>query len=273
MPVYYKINSNTPYIVSEFKFTGSTLEKIDLFYKIKKESENIYKGKIDNNLIFQSNFKQDIVKYLKERKFLQTLYITESYSPSDYQFPKCCWLADSLLTGSFDNPLSIHYNPRIQQNVVHPGQSRSYISRLFQKEKIDCLYFNTSGVKFPWMKSLVPVSKDELTKLNFYIFSLAADHGSLIPHVYFGNQEDTFQHVFKYHNLIKSRLSNMQFRIKSNVVIDPLEYWTTSDPNTHIEIYIKDVNNDDDVVRACILAILGKPYVSETLKVTINPLR
>jgi len=272
MPVYYEINPNVPYVTSEFKFTGGKLEKIELFYKIKKESENIYKGTISNNILFQSDFKRDIVNYFKGQKFLKSLDITKSYHPSDYQFPKCCWLADSILENGFDNPLSIHYNPRIKQNVVHPGQSRQYMCQLFQKEKIDCLYFNTGGVKFSWMKDFVPVVKEELLKINFHLFSLTADHGSMIPHIYFGDQKDTYRKVFEYHDLVKSRLSDTRFRINSNILINPLSPWTTSDTNAHIEIYIKDVNNDNDVVKACILSVLGKPYRSDTLEIKINPL-
>lgn len=272
MATYYRITPDAPYISSEFKFAGGNQEKINLFYNVKKDSENIYSGKIDTSLMFRYNFKKDIVSYFKDRKFLQTFHHTESYHPSEYQFPKCCWLADDILNAGFNAPLSIHYNPRIQHNVVHPGQSRSYISQLFRKDKIDCLYFNTSGVRFSWMKEFTSVSQEELLKINFKLFSLAADHGSLIPHIYFGNKEETYQWVFKYHALARSRLSDMRFRINSNVLIDPLEYWTTSKPDAPIEIYIKDASNDDDVVRACILAVLGRPYKSDTLEVKINPL-
>jgi hypothetical protein len=116
------------------------------------------------------------------------------------------------------------------------------------------------------------VEKSQLEELKPTHFSLAADHGSLIPHVFFGNQTNTLTEVFDYHNLIKDRLSDVKFRIKSNLLINPLEHWTTNDNSAHIEIYIKNTRDPDDVARACILSVLGKPYKSDTLEVRVNPL-
>jgi hypothetical protein len=120
------------------------------------------------------------------------------------------------------------------------------------------------------MKHFSILEKSQLLDLKLEHFKLGADHGALIPQLFFGSQTDTLADVFKYHEFIKGRLSNMKFRIKSNVLIYPLEYWTTSDDNAHIEISIKDPRVEEDVVRACILAVLGKPYKSDTLEVKVN---
>lgn len=268
MPVYYEIKPKTFYLGSELNIDNS--ESVDLFYRAKKNIENLYTGTINTNLIAKYNFIDDITAYLRNRTFLKTFHPSESYPPNDYQFPKCCWLADSILTEGLKTPLSIHYNPRLQKNIVHPGQTRSYIAQLLQTDGVPCLYFNTSGVYFSWMRKFSIVEKSQLIDLNPSHFSLAADHGALIPHVFFGNQQDTLEQVFKYHTFIRDRLSNMKFRIKSNVLIAPLEYWTTNNDSAHIEIFIKDTEDVDDVARACIMSVLGKPYKSDTLEVKIN---
>jgi hypothetical protein len=268
MPVYYEILPDTPYLGSELNIGNA--DSIELFYKAKKNSENLYIGNIKTQLLNKYNFISDITSYFRDRKFLQVLHLGEGYSTSEYQFPKCCWLAESIIADGLTNPLSVHYNPRLKKNIVHPGQTRSYIAHLFGTDSLPCLYFNTSGVKFSLMKNFSIVEKSQLLDLNPSHFSLAADHGALIPHLFFGNQSNTLTEVFKYHTFIKNRLSDMKFRIKSNVPIYPLEYWTTTDNDAHVEISIKDTRVDDDVVRACILAVLGKPYKSNTLEVKIN---
>lgn len=268
MPVYYKILPDTPYLGSELNIDNA--DSIELFYKAKKSAENLYSGYIKTNLLAKYNFIGDITAYFRDRKFLQTFHPSESCSPNEYQFAKCCWLASSIVTDGLTNPLSVHYNPRLQKHVVHPGQTRSYIAHLFQTDTVPCLYFNTSGVKFSWMKYFSIVEKPQLITLNPSHFSLAADHGALIPHLFFGNQTNTLTEVFKYHAFIRDRLSDMKFCIKSNVPIYPLEYWTTSDNTAPIEIFIKDPRISDDVVRACILSVLGRPYKSDTLEVKIN---
>jgi hypothetical protein len=122
------------------------------------------------------------------------------------------------------------------------------------------------------MKTFNIVSQDQLQDLNYSAFTITPDHGAVIPQIFFGNHQDAMVEIIKYHNFIKDRLSDMKFRIKSNVPIYPLEYWTTSDSDAPIEIFIKDTRISDDVVRACIMAVLGKPYKSDTLEVKINPL-
>jgi hypothetical protein len=270
MPIYYEIPQSTLYLGSELNIDNA--DSIDLFYKVKKRTEHIYSGTFKTDLMAKYNFIDDIYSYLRNKKFLQTYHLTQRYSPSEYQFPKCCWLASSILAEGLKSPLSIHYNPRLQKHVVHPGQTRSYIAQLFQTDSVRCLYFNTSGVQFPWMKDFFIVEKSQLEELKPSHFSLAADHGALIPHVFFGNQNNTLTEVFKYHDFIRNRLSNMQFRIKSNLLITPLEHWTTNDDSAHIEIFIKNTRDADDVARACILAVLGRPYKSNTLEVKVNPL-
>jgi hypothetical protein len=266
MPPHYKIASNNPYIFSEFKLNSN--ESIDLFYQLKKDIEYIFYGKVDNLLLFRYNFLSDITAYLKEKKFLQPLHQSSS---NERQFAKCCWLADSIIDNGIIDPVSIHYNPRMQQHIVHPGQSRIYISQLFRPEAINCLYFNTSGVRFSWMKKFVTVNKESLIEMHPSYVTVSADHGSIIPHIYFGNQPNTLNSVLKYHDMIKHRLSDKNFQIKSNIKIDPLEHWLTDSDTAPIEITIKTKKfSDDDVVRACILAVLGRPWTSDTLEVKIN---
>jgi hypothetical protein len=263
-----KIEPTTLYVSSRLPIDNN--ESIALFFKLKKDTEHLYTGVSDASNLVKYNFSDSIIRYLRDRKFLQRLHHSEIYHPNDYQFPKCCWLTDSILTNGLNDPLSVHYNPRLQKNVVHPGQSRSYVSSLFQSGPANFLYFNTTGIKFPWMKPFKIVSQDQLQDLKFSAFTLTPDHGSIIPQIFFGNYQKTMTELIKYHDFITNRLSDMKFRIKSNVLIYPLEYWTTNADSAHIEIFIKDAKVDDDVVRACILSVLGRSYKSDTLEVKIN---
>jgi hypothetical protein len=267
LPHYKKIPT-TPYINSGLNINA--VDSIELFYKAKKNVENLYTGYIKTSLLYKYDLIHDITEYLRDRRFLQTFHPTEFYSTSEYLFPKCCWLADSIIKNGVVNPLSVHYNPRIQQHVSHPGQTRSYIAHLFQPDTVNCVYFNTNGVKFSWMKHFSILEKSQLLDLKLEHFKLGTDHGALIPQLFFGNRSETLTNIFEYHAFIKNRLSDMKFRIKSNVPIYPLEYWTTSDNTAPIEISIKNTRDPDDVVRACILSVLGKPYKSNTLEVKIN---
>lgn len=244
-------------------------ESIELFFKLKKSTEHLYAGIGDTTNIFKYDFSGSIIKYFRNRIFLQPFYIDEQPSPDIYQFPKCCWLTESILSQGMVHPLSVHYNPRIKKNVVHPGQSRSYILNLFQPGPANFLYFNTTGIRFPWMKTFNVLSQDQLQDLKFSTVTITPDHGAVIPQILFGNYQNTMANVIKYHSFIRDRLSSMKFRIKSNTLIYPLEYWTT-DKDAPIEIFIKDTRIEDDVARACILAVLGKPYKSDTLEVKIN---
>jgi hypothetical protein len=271
MPIYYKIDPASRFIKSDFKFKQGNLEKIDLFYKLKKDSENLYKGFINDSFYSKNSFTKDISTYLQQRKFLQDFSIENPPLPHEYRFPKCCWLADNLLSNGFENPLVAHYNPRLREHVVHPGAGRIVISQLFQTTPIECLYFNTGGIQFDWLDRFTILDKDQLLQINFSLFSLVADHGSMIPHIYFKNQIENYENIFRYHKFVKSRLADPKFQIKSNMNIEPLNHWLTDLNYAPIEIVVKTKKcSDDDIMRSCILAVLGRAWDSDTLEVKIN---
>jgi hypothetical protein len=269
MTAYYKLSPDVRFLIPEINLPDN-INCVDFFYNVKRTDENIFLGEISSKDYARADLSKHLIAHLRDRNFLKPFYPNIDVHPSEYHFSKCCWLADSILAGKMEDPVCVHYNPRIQENVVHPGQTRSYIAQLFSPEKIQCLYFNTSGVKLKVMKNFKVVEKHDFLKLRASHMLLSADHGSIIPHIYFSNQKNTLEHVSKYHNMIKERLRSLNFRIKSNLPIFPLEYWTTTDSTAPIEIYISDVKNTDDVIRACMLSILGRSYKSDTLEVKIN---
>jgi hypothetical protein len=245
--------------------------RIEFFYQYKKPDEELYIGEIDT-----SNLELMPVSYIMSRinyYFLRKQYLDESV-PDDITkrlLPKICWLTDSLFKTGFEHPIAVHYNPRIQKNVIHPGSIRGVVIRLFQNNSnVKCLYFNTGGVKFDYVDSLQVFTKEELLKHKDNIeIELVADHGSIIPHI---NLDVTSvkKNVSKWHDFVYRRLTSPSFSIFCNKDIEILKPWYASKEDAKIEIDIhSNTENWDDIVCKCVvLSILGKSYESEAFSIT-----
>ena len=254
---------------------NSVQKNIDFFYSYKRSSEYLYRGEIgkDHLLLKPSgSLLYEITPFLIN--FEEYFQVIDIHERSRRILPKICWLADSFFKNGLANPICVHYNPRIQQNVIHPGGIRNHIIKLFYNlPTVDCFYFNTGGVKFDFMKSLQNVTSDKLLSYKETMYmNLVADHCSIIPHINL-DPWSVNTNVEKWTEFVYRRLSNPYFKIYSNRPITHMEPWTTANDDHAIEITINASVNEshpawNDIVCKCIiLSIIGKSYESDLLTV------
>ena len=245
-----------------------TEERVDFFHKYKRKTENLYIGNIHaKHLALRTS--SDVIPRINDY-FLQEQFLDENV-PNDITkrlLPKICWLTDSFFKTGFTHPLLVHYNPRIQQNVIHPGSIRSIVIRLFHHTSdINCMYFNTGGVNFDFMKSLRILTRDELLSYkNTIEIEMVADHGSIIPHI----NLDIWAvktNIKRWQEFVYRRLISPTFSIFCNQDIKILRPWRVAKAeDANIEIII-DTVDDDSICKAVILSIIGKSYSSPSLTV------
>lgn len=240
---------------------GRQEDLVSLFTKFKSSDENLYLGLVDSKYLNFSSIDEiynDIEKYFK--KEIDIEHHSTPYAIEFKNFVKLCWLTDVYLNEGIRNPLGVHYNPRINKNVIHPGSIRQAVYNLFHTGPINIIYFNTSGIQFSWMNEMQIV---ELSEIDCHV-AIVPDHGSLIPHL---NYEPHLiqDNVPIYHNRIRQRFSK-DFKIRSNISIKALQRWKTSLTPT-VELTFKDNYDIKDVVRAVILVSLGYEYSSDNFKI------
>ena len=249
---------------------GQQHERLDLFFKYKRVSEDIYIGSISKqeNLLFEGlgEVKRQFNQYFKEN-----LYVQPADASTDLSiklFPKMCWLTNSYYNTGFRHPVCIHYNPRIAKNVMHPGSTRNYIINLFHNlNDINCLYYNTSGVQFEFMKQMTKMTRKDFDNCPNLHFNLVMDHCSMIPHVNLDGLS-VKDNIPVWQEIVRKRLTDPAFKIYINNHIEELSRFTTNNlQEAIVKIWIKDPTNKEDIVRACILAVIGQSYKSNSLTV------
>ena len=270
----YIIRPGTEFNLESIPISG-TDNRIDFFYQYKRSTENLYLGSIDKKhlLLKRSNdLLSSIESYITSGQHA-TKDIGDTFGKR--LFPKVCWLADSFLKNGFRYPVSAHYNPRLQTNVIHPGSVRNHIIKLFHQEStVKCLYFNTGGVEFKYIDSLKIFTKEDLSKYKDVMhLELVADHTSIIPHINL-NPYSVEPNIVKWQEFIHHRLISPTFSItiNDNKKINILSSWCVNS-NANIEITIGNVIQDDltDVIcKAIILAVLGKSCETPELTVKHN---
>lgn len=247
---------------------SSNEECVELFRKYKKESENIYVGKIPKSEIFLSTHTQiykDIENYFLKQLHHEPAIVDNKFDPYLKKFVKLCWLSDEYLKDGFKNPIGLHYSPRLSKNIVHPGASRQQVLSLFCDTDIDCIYFNTGGKQYYWMEALKQIDISEFCKDGAYI-TIVPDHGSLIPHMHL-NQESIFDNVILYQQIIQKRLTD--FRVTTNVEIPFLKPWLNSN-NPNVLIEFNEHYTKGDMCKAIILALLSKNHETNGFKLTCD---
>jgi hypothetical protein len=250
-------------------------QNVDCFYKYKRSYENLYIGNINKEHLLlkpSHGLLNEIKPFLvNHKRYLRVIDVNDR--PRRI-LPKICWLTDSFFKNKLEHPVCVHYNPRIQQNVIHPGAIRIHVLTLFQEtEAVNCFYFNTGGVHFDFMESLKILDQDELLKLqkNMQVV-LMADHGSIIPHVNLDPQSND-PAITRWTEFICKRLADPNFKISTNYPIVNLLPWTTENNDSTVEIRLDDSVNElhpqwEDIVCKCIiLSIIGKPYKSPLLNI------
>lgn len=265
----YSIPAQTSFHRESIPVFGSA-ERIDFFYKYKRPTENLYIGELDTHHLMVSDSNSllnSISKYFDNQLYL--FEKLENYSDNKL-FPKICWLVDSFLKKGLTHPIAVHYNPRIQRNVIHPGSIRAHVIKLFQKKTtVNCLYFNTGGVEFDFLKSMQIVDQHKmLSSTDNMEIELVADHGSIIPHINF-DAVVVKPTVISWQYFIYRRLLSSSFTVYSN--IDILKPWYCDESNSNIQIYIKNESLITDwpslICKAIILAMVGQSYESDILTV------
>lgn len=267
----YTLSNTSPFDLNGIPVYG-TDERIDFFYKYKRPQENLYIGNInkDNLLIRNDNgLYNSIIRYLNNKQFLKENILNDFDIRT---FPKVCWLANSFIEQGFKFPVSVHYNPRIQQNVIHPGTIRHQVIKLFQQTpEVSCLYFNTGGVEFDFMKELRIFQKSELlTYSDSMEIEMVADHCSIIPHINL-DVKSVIPNITKWQEFIYRRLLSSTFSIFCNKDIEMLRPWMVSEENADIHIHIGELQKGETMAdlecKSIILSIIGKPYQSKSLTV------
>jgi hypothetical protein len=270
LPYPFKINPEVPFHLESLPVFG-TEERIDFFYKYTRASENLYIGNVAKSelLLNDVEWLADSIKdYISNKHFFNPDIVTNF---EKRLLPKICWLTDSFFKKGFIHPICVHYNPRIQHNVVHPGSVRNCVIKLFQETPlVNCLYFNTGGVAPTFIDQLTPVHKDYLMSFKDTIeIELVADHGSIIPHINL-DTSPTKTSIMQWQEFIYRRLTSPTFKVWTNHQIDPLENWYASKEDANIEIIInrdQPVDMNAMICKCVILAILGKSYASPSLTV------
>ena len=263
----YKLPSDDPYHLETIPVFG-TEERVDFFHKYKRPTEHLYIGNIHaKHLALRTS--SDVIPRINDY-FLQKQFLDETVSDDITKrlLPKICWLADSFFKTGFTHPILVHYNPRIQQNVIHPGSIRSIIIRLFHPTlNVNCMYFNTGGVDFDFMESLKILTRDQLLRYKDTIeIEMVADHGSIIPHINL-DVRAVKTNIKRWQEFVYRRLTSPTFSIFCNRNIKILRPWYVARvEDANIEIVIDEID-DDNICKAVILSIIGKSYSSPSLTV------
>lgn len=270
----YKLQPDGQFNLESIPVYG-TEERVEFFYKYKRPAENLYTGYIDKSNLLLKDSKSlldSIIAYFLKKQFLTPREVIVN-NFNNRLLPKVCWIVDSFFKTGLKYPVAVHYNPRIQQNVMHPGSIRNHAIKLFQDTSlVNCLYYNTGGVEFEFMKSLKLVTGEDLLKHNDTMqIELVADHCSIIPHINL-DASSVNLNVEKWHEFIYRRITSPTFTIYCNKSIGILVPWYKPADEAQIEIIIGDITDQhpewNDIVCKCvILAILGRSYKSELLTV------
>lgn len=237
-----------------------------IFQNYKHPNEDLYFGTInlDNfNLPSFEYIYSDIENYINvgiDMNLDLDNITTTSLGWQLDSFIKLCWLTEEHLNNRLSNPLGAHYNPRLEKNIIHPGGSRQKILKLWDVEKFQFYYFNTTGIQFDWMSELKIVNVPAVC-----YFVLVADHGSLIPHVHF-DQPLITRNVPRYHEVIRKRIKQMKLSVK-NSSYDFLEKFDNEEKTNPVIINFNEEPSLQNKIKAFILACLG--YSVESQNFTI----
>jgi len=263
-----EILSRTPFHY-ETVLGYNTKDRIEFFYTNKLATENLYIGEIDKSHIDiddSTALLNPFVDYFIKKQFLNENIFANVHGRT---LPKMCWLTDSFLKSGFKYPLSVCYNAGKQKNIVNRGSNRMQVLSLFHSSPVvNCLYFNTGGVKFDFMEPLRLFDRAELSSYEKNLeIELVNESNSIVPRINL-DIDSLKPNILIWQDFIRKRLASQTFTIYSNIDLGIFAPWAASEDNARIQIYAKDYTSWSDVVcKSVILAILGKSYKSDTLTV------
>lgn len=277
---------------------GNSVNMINVAEKHwQKKVENLWIGDIDKSYFtFQINaaLLRDIpadsnikIKYIHDRlsyllkgffhfkyyKFdIETIDVDKGTIPELEQTCKLCYLLNEWLKEkSFRDPVCTHYNPRLGEQVVHPGGTRQIILDLFQTTPVKTFYFNTGGVEFDFLSNLKKISLEELIEQHYSV-NLVPDHGTLIPHILNVGSNGTLAvptNMIRVHNRYKAKLTNPDYKISSNIRISYLEKWATTnlDEASVVINFKKSPADISPTLKATLLTLSGDNYEDDDLSI------
>lgn len=258
-------------------------ETIQLYNKVwPSNNENVWHGHIPKNALAFSEFaltERTTKNYFNKKKFQQHPNCIKQYDrnldPDCELFAKLVWLThDYFKFGGFEDPLGVHYNPRISANVIHPGGSRNQILKLFGPEKIEAIYFNTGGYNPLWLCTMQKCNIEELCRKHNWFSGAVADHGSLIPH--FARNIQLIQPgIKKFQGNMYCLLSPGELKIRSNITLAYLERWAVcnEDQEYNTEIHWTAPPTPEDHVKSTMLVCARVNYTDKNFTVTCkNPI-
>jgi len=241
-----------------------------------RQTEKIYYGympKQEMTLPSDDEFVQKITNFWKYKLWQVTPDETGNhfgrYTREYKAFVRIVWLAKEYLTNcGFDTLYSVHYNPRKEINVIHPGGGRAFITKVYdQNENVEVFYFNTGGVQPNWLEGMKPIELYQLKQLG-YSASFVADHGSMIPHVFYRKNDaplTTHVAVNKFKDNIVHRANTI--KISSNAKLPKFFIPQTNKKDFDYHIDFKKKYNDYLFCKAIVLAIADVEYNGPDLKV------
>lgn len=193
-------------------------------------------------------------------------------------FYKMMWLASEYLEHkSFQSPLCVHYNPRLQKNVVHPGHGRATVMNYLEEDltkPTTCLYFNTGGTQPDFWDDLGSVEVDDLIVQGWDI-NLVPDHGSMIPHCNYEGTPETkiVPNAGSWHRKIYQDAQTEKFKIylphEQKKYLSGLEFFLTQESKKATVCLDFNCNPDPETVaKAVLLCFIEQSW--HTSEFTIN---
>lgn len=249
---------NPPYIYTTLPNSKTHYE---LWKNYKQDSEGLFLTDVPKDLILfvdDSHIAEYITAYFAIGFFYNDTQVIR-YSTPQWQhefenYLKYAWITNDLLSGKIRYPVGAHWNPRFEKVILHPGNSRNVVYKLFAKNTVKAVYFNTGGLLPDWLTSKQTTL--EYLKIRYtpnIDFVLTADHGTLIPHVHF-DQSAIDGHIIQYHRIMKRYLTGKT--IYSNFdLIEPLTKipFLSTNKYSDIRILFKSAPSVADQLKAFLL--------------------
>ena len=272
-----------------------------------RDGENLWYGTMPNGCLESQSVENvfDRIENFFRNDYHRSL-------PTDYRAPygttdlphisieniaKLTWLCEEFLDSDkqFDNPLCAHYDPRHNDNIIHPGGMRKSLLKLYcdKDYAVDTYYFNTGGFYDPdTMQDLRIVTEAEAVELHFtkdhdpdqngparLRGCLVADHGTMIPHLMVGSK-NILSRQDEFLERVLTTVQNPDFKMFVNLdwpyhMMSYLDFLSTDPLNSAVKVEVKSIRyNDRDIKRIMCLALvhacLYRPYEDDTIKITIE---
>lgn len=255
----------------------TNIERSQIARYLWRETEHIYMGPVPKDQLYLPD-KKEFIKVFEnfyKKKLYNNVYkgqsCTEKSNTEIKDFSKLCWLVNEYFTNGFTSMYSAHYNPRTGQNVIHPGGGRKFVDAFFNTNNdIEMFYFNTLGVHFDFLDKMRIVEYPVLEKMG-YQAEFVADHGSIIPHVFWSNNtlaklDTTSVAMEKYLLHYQSQARNIQ--VNSNKKLP--DYFVKHVNRKTYDFYITFYKeyNDFDFVKAMFLGLTKQTYGDANISVT-----